>query len=241
LQYLLNRQDWKTEKDWLAAQVFDTASRWLDDNAAENQPFYLHIESFSPHEFWDPPEDYYRIYMKKDYRGPRLIQPPAVTTRMSPLEVEHAKALYAGLVTFTDACIGRFLGRVEQLGLMKNTLIVFVADHGTMMGEQGQLHKGETRLRVQCTNVPLAVYHPTLNWAGRKLRGYVQHHDLMPTVLERLGDHERDVRRGGDVMPDLNCPWFLEAGAPTDNGALTSDPGVRRGVPASSLHRSTLP
>ena len=55
LQYLLNRREWKTEDDWLAAQVFQQASRWLDNNAAVNQPFYLHIESFSPHEFWDRP------------------------------------------------------------------------------------------------------------------------------------------------------------------------------------------
>jgi hypothetical protein len=47
-----------------------------NNNVAGNQPFYLHIESFSPHEFWDPPDDYYRLYMKSNYRGPRLIQPP---------------------------------------------------------------------------------------------------------------------------------------------------------------------
>ncbi|MBK5290150.1 MAG: sulfatase [Acidobacteriia bacterium] len=186
-QYLLNRQDWKSEKDWLASQVFDTAGAWLGDNAGENQPFYLHIESFSPHEFWDPPEDYYRAYMKQDYRGPRLIHPPATTHQMSAIEVAHARALYAGLVTFTDACIGRFLEKVRQLGLLQNTLIVFAADHGTMMGEQGQLHKGETRLRDQVTRVPLGIRHPKENWAGRKIAGYAQHTDLMPTVLELLG------------------------------------------------------
>lgn len=186
-QYLLNRQDWKTEDDWLAAQVFRTAESWLRDNVTEMQPFYLHIESFSPHEYWDPPEDYYRMYFKKDYNGPKLIYPPQSTARMSPLEVEHAKAMYAGLVTFTDARIGRFLRTVEELGLMSNTVIVFVADHGTMMGEQNQLHKGETRMRVQCTNVPLGIYHPRENWAGRKIRGYVSHMDLVPTILDLTG------------------------------------------------------
>lgn len=186
-QYLLNRQDWKTEDDWLAAQVFRTAENWLRDNVSETQPFYLHIESFSPHEFWDPPEAYYRMYFQKDYNGPTLIHPPASTAKMSPLEVEHAKAMYAGLVTFTDSRIGKFLQTVEQLGLMKNTVIVFVADHGTMMGEQGQLHKGETRLRVQCTNVPLSIYHPRENWAGHKIAGFVSHTDLMPTILDLTG------------------------------------------------------
>ncbi|MGH9663397.1 MAG: sulfatase, partial [Bryobacteraceae bacterium] len=187
LQYLLNRRDWKTEDDWLAARVFHQAGRWLDNNVRENQPFYLHIESFSPHEYWDPPEEYYRLYMKKNYNGPRLIMPPATTDKMTPLEVEHVRALYGGLVSFVDSRIGRFLEKVEALGLLKNTVIVFVADHGTMMGEQNQLHKAETRIRTQVTHVPLMIYHPSEEWAGRKIPGFVQHTDLMPTVLETLG------------------------------------------------------
>jgi len=201
LQYLVNRQSWKKEDDFFAAQVFDSAARWLDDNASESQPFYLHLESFNPHEYWDPPEDWHRLYFSKNYKGPRLIQPPLVTKDMSPLEVEHAVALYAGLVSFTDDRLGRFLRKVEQLGLMSNTVIVFVGDHGTMMGEQGQLHKGEPRLRVQCTNVPLAIYHPRKQWTGRRIRGYVQHPDLMPTVLELLAQKTPERVTGQSLVP----------------------------------------
>lgn len=187
MQYLLNRRKWKTEDDWLAARVFRRAGEWLEDNVEENQPFYLHIESFSPHEFWDPPERFYREYMKSDYRGPRLISPPQVTKDMSPVEVEHVRALYAGLAAFVDHCISGFLEKAEAMGLMKNTVIVFVADHGTMMGERGQLHKGENRIRTQVTHVPLAIYHPQKQWDGRRVRGFVQHTDIMPTVLDLLG------------------------------------------------------
>ena len=187
MQYLLNRREWKTEDDWLAARTFREARHWLDTNVGSNQPFYLHVESFSPHEFWDPPEDYYRMFMKSDYRGPRLISPPLVTSGMTPVEVEHARALYAGLVTFVDAQIGKFMQKVEALGLMKNSIIVFSADHGTMMGERGQLHKGETRIRTQVTHVPLAIYHPRKQWEGRRISGFVQHTDIMPTLLQLLG------------------------------------------------------
>jgi arylsulfatase A-like enzyme len=76
---------------------------------------------------------------------------------------------------------------VEALGLMKNSIVVFVADHGTMMGERKQIHKGETRIREQVTHTPLAIYHPQRQWEGRRIGGYVQHTDLMPTLLELLG------------------------------------------------------
>jgi len=160
MQYLLNRQHWKTAEDYLAAQVFREAEQWLTSNVTENSPFYLHIESFSPHEYWDPPEEFYRQYMKSNYKGPKLIMPPPTTAKMSAVEVESARARYQGLATFVDDRIGRFLRTVERLGLMNNTLIVFVADHGTMMGEQGQLHKGEQRLRTQVTHVPLMIHNP---------------------------------------------------------------------------------
>jgi arylsulfatase A-like enzyme len=186
LQYLMNRREWKTEEDWLASRVFHEAGQWLENNK-EQQPFYLHVESFSPHEFWDPPEEFYRMYMKSDYRGPRLISPPQTTAQMSPVELEHVRALYSGYVTFVDSRIGMFLKQVELLGLMRNTMIVFVTDHGTMMGEQGQIHKGETRIRTQVTHVPLLVYHPQRPWAGHRIGGFVLHTDVMPTILEVLG------------------------------------------------------
>src|SRR5579872_6047636 len=116
MQYLLNRRTWKTTEDYMAARTFNEASQWLENNAGEAHPFYLHVESFWPHEYWDPPEEFYRLYMQSDYQGPRFINDTATTEKMSPVEVEHARALYAGLVTFVDDRIGRFLRDVEKLG-----------------------------------------------------------------------------------------------------------------------------
>jgi arylsulfatase A-like enzyme len=202
MQYLINRRNWTTEDDWPAAQVFDQAARWLDNNVAENQPFYLHLESYSPHEMWDPPDDYYRLYMKSEYTGHKLIYPPMFTAQMSPVEIEHVRALYAGTLTFVDARIGRLLSKVEELGLLSNTLIVFVADHGVMMGEQGQLRKGESRLRQQVTHIPLMIYYPDAAWAGRRVKGYVQHTDILPTILDILGI-DIPVRVTGHSLRDV--------------------------------------
>jgi arylsulfatase A-like enzyme len=203
LQYLLNRQKWKGEEDWLCAQTFREAMRWLDRNASEKHPFYLHVESFSPHEYWDPFDDYYHVYMKKDYKGPRLVNPPGTTKVLSEVEFEHSKSLYYGLVSMVDAWLGKFLEKVESLGLLKNTIVVFLTDHGTMMGEQGQIHKGETRIRTQVTHVPLILYDPRRNHAGRKIRGYVQHTDLAPTLLELLDLKPPKRVTGGSVVPLL--------------------------------------
>ena len=182
--YLLNRHWWKTEEDWSTHRLFNEAGNWLDQNLSDNNPFYLHIESYSPHEMWDPPEDYYRLFMKSDYNGPRLIFPPMRTDNMTAVEVEHVRALYAGMINFVDSRVGMFLQKVESLGLMDNTIIALVADHGTFMGEQGDLHKAEGLLRTQLLHVPLMIYHPDYAGLGRKIKGFVQHQDVMPTLLD---------------------------------------------------------
>jgi len=185
--YLLNRSWWKSEEDWPSHRLFTEAGNWLDTNVDDNNPFYLHVESYSPHEMWDPPEEYYRLYMKSDYSGPRLIYPPMNTADLSPVELEHIRALYAGMVTYVDSRVGMFLRKIEEMGLMDNTIIVLVADHGTFMGEQGNLHKGEGLLRTQLLHVPLMIYHPDYAGLERKIKGFVQHTDVMPTLLDLNG------------------------------------------------------
>lgn len=159
-QYLLNRRDWKTEEDWFVGRLAVEAERWLEDNA-ENSPFFLYLDSFMPHEWWDPAPGYAERYFS-GYKGPRLIAPPAGTAKMSPDEVRHAQSLYHGSVTQVDRWLGRVLAKIEKLGLLENSVIVFTSDHGTMMGEQQEIHKGAPRLRSQVTHVPLVIRHPAL-------------------------------------------------------------------------------
>lgn len=202
-QYLMNRDEWKHEEDWLPAQVFSDAMRWLDRNT-EEQPFYLHIESFAPHEYWDPHDDYYNLYMKRSYSGPRLIAAPGTTENMSDVEVEHVKALYSGYVTMVDHWVGKFLDKVESMGLLKNSIVVFTGDHGTLIGEQGQIHKGERRMRDQVNHVPLLVYDPGENHNGRRIEGFVQHTDIVPSLLELMALTAPNRVTGESFVPLLS-------------------------------------
>ena len=77
-QYLLNMQDRRGEEDYLAPRVFRSAARWIQDNY-ENQPFFLWIDSFTPHECWDPPMHFAdRVFQSgrrvKDYIYPQMVQ-----------------------------------------------------------------------------------------------------------------------------------------------------------------------
>jgi len=76
--------------------------------------------------------------------------------------------------------------RKKKLRLERDTIIVFVSDHGTILGEQGYVHKHSHLLIMPETRLPLMIYHPNGEFQGKKISEFVQVHDLMPTLLSLL-------------------------------------------------------
>ena len=188
IQHLVNRSSWRSEKDTIVAQTMCKAADWLRDYTLKN-PFYLHVECFDPHEPWDPPVKYARKYDAKftaDDACDGLI-PPGHVSRMTERQVRNTQTAYAAECSLVDRWFGHLLETLEETGHAKDTLVVFTSDHGCMMGEQGEIHKGQDRLRNQCTRLPLFIRHPRGKGGGQRVSGFVQHQDIMPTCLGLMG------------------------------------------------------
>ena len=89
--------------------------------------------------------------------------------------------------TFSDHCIGRLLDRVEQMGLLDNTVILFSTDHGTHLGKEGCVQKTPALLNRCVTQIPLIIRHPDRRFAGKRVEGLVSTVDYLPTFLSLLG------------------------------------------------------
>lgn len=201
-QYLLNIQDRKGEEDYFAAQVFSHAEGWLEDNQ-DNGPFFLWVDSFDPHEPWDPPPGYADKYAPST-GGPELIQAGAESCE-TDAERERVKALYYGEVTFVDKCVGRFLDKVDALGLRDNSVVMLVTDHGTQLFEHGGLHKAGGTMFPWETKLLWFIRHPNEDRKDQHVEGFVQDQDLFPTALGLLGVEHGPV--------DGNDAWTLTRGA----------------------------
>jgi arylsulfatase A-like enzyme len=183
--YKANRQLWLQEGEALSQIVMETAIRWLKANH-DQRPFYLHIESFDPHEPWDPPARFLQKYLPHAH-GPSFIEPPyADATLPEPIK-QRMRANYAGEATCVDFWVGKFLDTIGELGLFENSVVVFTTDHGTLLGEQEQFLKGPRRLRGQVTHIPLLIRLPGKQYAAKRVPRYIQHPDLVPTFLSLLG------------------------------------------------------
>ncbi|MBN1643160.1 MAG: sulfatase [Anaerolineae bacterium] len=198
-QYLWNQRGRQREEDYQCARVFRSAMRWLEDNAA-NAPFLLWIDSFDPHEPWDPPLAYADAYYAHD--GIDYIYPEDRVA--TPAELERIKALYCGEVTFVDKWVGAFLDVVDQLRLWDDTVVVMTSDHGTQLMDHDRYGKGADALHPFNTQIPLYIRHPS-GPHGFEVSAFVQSHDLMPTLLRLLDVPYANVD-GADA-------WTLVTGA----------------------------
>lgn len=245
IRHLILREQWRDESDTCVAQTLQGAADWVRSYSL-SKPFYLHVETFDPHEPWDPPAEYAQRYAA-DY-GDTLVG-VAAPGRVDPLtekQFEHVRAAYAGETTLVDRWVGRLLDALRETGRFEDTLVVFTSDHGCMMGEQGQIHKGRDRLRNQVTQVPLIIRHPGGEAAGRRVRGFCQHPDIMPTILRLLDEPIPDRVLGRNLWPQVKgdntaVPEFVVSGFGTHACVRTAQWNyVRTWVKSSRVNEGSV-
>ena len=202
-QYLANTKNRKGEEDYFAPRVFERSREFLE-LAREAQPFFLVVDSFDPHEPWDPPEEYVKMY-SDGYDGPEPIVPNySGDSWISSPELERMRALYAGEVTMTDRWLGRFLNRVDDLGLAENTVVMVLSDHGVALGEHGYTGKPSKALWPELTDIPFFIRHPEGRGGGRTSDFFASVHDVAPTVLGLLGIEQSEAMNGQDLSAILD-------------------------------------
>jgi len=185
-QYLLNMRGREAAEDYLCARVFRSAAQWLEDSV-DTQPFFLWVDSFDPHEPWDPPKPYADKYCP-GYTGKDFIMPGAAYEGDGPSEeeMERIKALYAGEVTFVDRWVGHLLEKIDSLKLWDDTVVMITCDHGTQIMDRGRFGKGANELHPFNTQLLWHVRHPD-GPRGTHVNGFVQSHDIVPTMLHLQG------------------------------------------------------
>jgi arylsulfatase A-like enzyme len=190
-QYLRNTAWWQSEADTFAARTMSAAAEWLEAN--HRSPFFLYVDTFDPHEPWTPPRHYTDLY-DPGYEGEEVIYPAYDRSDyLSPEELRHCRALFAGEATLVDHWTGHLLDRAESLGLFENTAILFLSDHGFYLGEHGYVGKSLISSRYQQTiplypevcHIPLMVHMPGQD-RGSRTGALAQPLDLAPTVLDLL-------------------------------------------------------
>ncbi|RLI25988.1 sulfatase [Candidatus Bathyarchaeota archaeon] len=204
-RFLANTEDFEREEDWFPAKVVREAIKWLRRaRKARYKRIFLWIDSFDPHEPWDPPPRF-DSYTDPGYKGPRLILPMGgqASEWATPEEVRYIRGLYAGEVSFVDHWLGFLFRELEDLGYYDDSVIVLLADHGHPLADHGKFLKGTDRLYNELLKVPFMIRLPAGEGA-RRTDAIVQFPDLLPTILDLLGlSRETLSMHGRSFLPVL--------------------------------------
>lgn len=163
------------------------------------QPFFLWSSWISPHPPFAPCPPYDTMYDPDDLDLPiyanRPIEtlPPGFYSQRARLDGSHrdpdrmrrVRALYYGLVTHVDDAVGRILDTLDDLGIADNTVVLFVSDHGEMLGDHGMGQKFTPY--EHSVRIPFLLRWPGRTEAGRECDDLVSLLDVYPTLLTELG------------------------------------------------------
>lgn len=183
------------------------ATRWTGDTAVNflqtyqrPEPFFLKVSFIRPHSPYDPPARCLKTYddaaIPEAKVGPwaKRYEPRSGSDneiwhgKLDAATIRHSRQAYYASVSFVDEQIGRILETLEQRGILDETLIVFLSDHGDMLGDQNMWRKSYGY--EQSARVPMLMRWPTGLLSakrGQHMSNPVELRDILPTFLEAAG------------------------------------------------------
>ncbi len=203
---------------WCAEMAID----FIRDNRGD-QPWMFSFNCFDPHHPFDPPGEYLRRYDPADmplpkYREGELDDKPEYqrldhewahnqpgyfhTAAMTDDDRRQVTAAYYAMVELIDDQVGRMLDALNETGQRENTIVLFMSDHGEMLGDHGLYLKGPY-FYDELVHVPLIVSLPERFRAGLRSDALVELVDLPPTLLEAVGLDVPQAMQGRSLLPIL--------------------------------------
>jgi arylsulfatase A-like enzyme len=193
------RQDWinrrfmQDERDQPQARTFTMGMEFLERNHAEDN-WFLHIETFDPHEPYFSSQQYKDLY-PHDYHGPHFDWPPYGRVRETREQVEHCRYENAALHSMCDHYLGTVLDFMDAHDMWRDTMLIVNTDHGFLLGEHDSWAKCWMPFYEEIAHTPLFIWDPRCGCAGERRTSLVQTIDLPATLLEYFGvERPRDMQ-----------------------------------------------
>ncbi|MFC1735677.1 sulfatase [Candidatus Hydrogenedentota bacterium] len=207
VQYLRNSAHFEKEEDFFAAQVVTSAMNWVDAQKRRDNLF-MWIDCFDPHEPWDPPANYIDLYADRNpgYTGKHLIHPVPMPVEgyLTPEEEADIRNLYAAEITYVDTWFGKFIAKLEEHGLMENSMIILLSDHGEPLGSgihgHGIIRKARSWPYEDLARIPCIIYIPE-NKKVDVTPAFAETCDVFPTIMDFLGLECPDYVHGQNLLP----------------------------------------
>ncbi|WP_186445593.1 sulfatase family protein [Paenibacillus cremeus] len=172
---------------------------WIEE--VKENPFFLWLSFPEPHNPYQAPEPYYSMF-PPDSLPPLQATTQALETKgfkwqwcrtqgehFNPnfkADIDRVRSNYFGMLRLIDDQLRRLVTSLEEQGLMANTMLVFVSDHGDFVGEYGLIKKGP-ELPDILLRIPMFWFGPGIQRNDGPHAAHVSLADIMPTLCEAIG------------------------------------------------------
>ncbi|AWI10470.1 hypothetical protein CKA38_02965 [Ereboglobus luteus] len=209
----------KKQNGYVPAKYHQTT--WCVDRAIDfikerrEWPWQFSLNVYDPHNPLDPPQEYIDRYNIDELPAPRFKESDLkeksafnnVVFQSRPKKYPGAEnrrrtARYLAQIDMIDENIGRLMKALEESGQLENTLIIFMSDHGDMLGDHGLINKG-CRFYNGLVRVPLVFWHPKKLMQNLRSDALVELIDVVPTLLELAGLPVSGKIQGKSLLPIL--------------------------------------
>ncbi|GAB4263720.1 MAG: sulfatase-like hydrolase/transferase [Candidatus Promineifilaceae bacterium] len=182
-----------------ASGLIDAASQWMGE---DEHPFFAWVHFMDVHwpyhreDALSKPEEIAQAWRDLSH----LHEANWNGAPISPEQRDHYIRLYEDALVYTDVQIGRLLDDMAARGVLDNTIIVLVSDHGEEFLEHGRWGHWEDNLYDEILRVPLIFRLPGLDGA-RNISQQVSTIDIMPTILDLCGCPSPTGMMGHSLVP----------------------------------------
>lgn len=190
---LLHNGKWEKQKGYCSDVYTDAAMKFIEQHRAK--PFFVYLPFNCPHSPLQVPDSYLEPYKKMS------LAPSEFPNTGYPMEGrvdQETTAKIYGMITNIDDNLGRLFGKLDELKLADDTIVIFITDNGPqqeryksgMRGRKGTVYDGGIR-------VPCFIRWPGHFAAGKKIDRIAAHIDMAPTLLAAC-----DVAKPSDLKMD---------------------------------------
>lgn len=220
---------YQKDKDGNPRHLTGLISEQIDEflaNRDETKPFCLSVSFKSPHteseqdpfpfdkkysfmyedEFFDKPEtfgeNYYRLFpesFRKDGKWENEGYVRFKNRYGTDEKYQSSVKGYYRLIAGIDEAIGKLRKKLKEMGLDKNTLIIFTSDNGYYLGEHGL--EGKWYGHEESIRLPLVIYDPRLEKPIKKIDEIALNIDLTSTMLDYAGIRQLEKMQGESLRP----------------------------------------
>jgi len=184
----------------LAEDVNRRLIPWIKQHSDEE--FFLFVHYWDPHLRYNQPQEYREVFHHKkgDLSDLEVKEAPAgyeyvpgwgkvgeyADGEIKWRGIKVSIDLYDGEIFYMDHAIGELITTLKDEGIFEETLIIVTSDHGEQLN-QHYGHWGHPGLHDAVTHVPLIIRYPKKLPRGLRVKGFGQHIDLLPTILDIIG------------------------------------------------------